>query len=84
MCKLRRFHSEFSICYRQFLYSFFSALLGKTNPSSSILQKKPLLKDVFSLLQEKSSKWDGIGCGFNVPFNDREGFGADISLSNKA
>ena len=84
MCQLRRFHLKCLICYGQICYSVFSALLGKTNPSSSILQKKPLLKDVFSLLQEKSSKWDDIGRAFSVPFIDREKFRTDISLSNKA
>ena len=84
MCQLRRFHLECLICYGQICYSVFSALLGKTNPSSSILQKKPLLKDAFSLLQEKSSKWDDIGRAFNVPFNDRDGFRTDVSLSNEA
>ena len=65
-------------------YSVFSALLGITNPSSSILQKKPLLKDAFSLLQEKSSKWDDIGRAFNVSLNDREELRTDTLLSNNA
>ena len=83
MCQLRRFHLECLICYGQICYSVFSALLGKTNPFSSILQKRPLLKDVFSLLQEKSSKWDDIGRAFNVLFDDRDGFRTDVSLSNE-
>ena len=48
----------------------------------SILQKKPLLNHVYLVLQGKSSKWDAIGRGFNVPLNTRETLRRDTSVSD--
>ena len=50
---------------------------------NKILHEKPPLHDAFFLLKEKSSKWDYIGNGLGVPFNDREGL-YQSSLSNEA
>ena len=41
-----------------------------------------MLMDVYRLLKQSDSEWDGIGRELKVPFGDREGLRTDISLYN--
>ena len=73
------------LCLPNFVYSckcFFPTTESVLATPSSILQKKPLLNHVYLVLQGKSSNWDAIGRGFNVPLNTREALRKDTSLSD--
>ena len=51
--------------------------------STPILQKKPALKDVYTLLMGKSAEWEDIGRAFGASLNDREELRKDGSLTDK-
>ena len=50
---------------------------------TSILDKKPSLKDACNLLRDHLAEWDDIGLQLDVPFDVREEWHKDGSLTNK-
>ena len=51
--------------------------------SSGVLDKKPSLKHACNLLRDQSADWDDIGLQLDVPFDVRNEWHKDGSLTNK-
>ena len=43
------------------------------------LETLPTLFDLLSVLKDKSSEWNAIGCALNISFNERENLRKDVS-----
>ena len=54
-----------------------------TATRTSVLDKKPSLKDACNVLRDQSAEWDDIGLQLDVPFDVREEWHKDGSLTNK-
>ena len=58
-------------------------LLSITATPTSILNKKPSLKDACNMLRDHSSQWDDIGLQLDIPFDKRTEWHRDGSLTNE-